>query len=140
MINNITWIHILLGVGTPLLESDQFIQCIPDNWFLNIRGFLLKIKAKILIRGLWQPKLLRQDDFFIMEKIDQLNPSKRDAIIINNWRVYLQVLTLSDITNAAGDRISGEIYNRNQVHKWSSKSRLKWPHQKMPPISVSTTL
>jgi hypothetical protein len=69
MRTNILWIHILLGVGVPLLESSQFIQYMHVNWFLNIRDFINVIQGLIKIRHLWQPTLLHQTDFFIMEKL-----------------------------------------------------------------------
>jgi hypothetical protein len=136
MRTNITWIHIILGVGTPLLESDQFIQCIQDNWFLNIRDFLLQIKAKIIIRGLWQPSLARVDDVFIMEMVDKLQLPNRIVIIVNNWRIYFQILSLADITNAAGTRLLPAIFEKNKINEWQSTSRLKWPHQKRPPLKT----
>jgi hypothetical protein len=136
MKNNIQWIHILLGVGTPLLESDQVIHILPMNWFINIREFLNIIKAKIKIRNVWQPILLHQGDFFIMEKINRITITNRDRIIINNWRIYLQVLTLSDLTNNTGDKILPHYLFRNKVHEWSPKSKYKWPHQERPPLDT----
>jgi hypothetical protein len=143
MRTNITWIHIILGVGTPLLESDQFIQCMQDNWFINIRDFLIQIKAKIINRGLWQPKLARVDDEFIMEMVDKLKLPNRIVIIVNNWRIYFQIwriyfqiLSMADITNAAGDRLIPTIFEKNKINDWVSTSTLKWPHQKWPPLNT----
>jgi hypothetical protein len=136
MRTNITWIHILLGVGTPLLESQQFIKYLHHNWFLNIRDFLIQIESKVKIRDLWQPQLLRYEDFFIMQKLDTIQISKRECIVVNNWRIYLQVLTLSNIANAAGDKIRPEFFDRNCVGDWEPTSKLQWPNQDRPPINT----
>jgi hypothetical protein len=125
-----------VGIGTPLLESDQFIQCLQDNWFINIRDFLNQINAKICIRGLWQPTLARVDNRFVMELVDQLNLPKRIVTVVNNWRIYFQVLSLADITNAAGDRLLSSIFDKNKINEWKSTSTLKWPHQKRPPLNT----
>jgi hypothetical protein len=55
MRTNITWIHILVGVGTPHMESNQFIRYLHHNWFLYTRDLLIEMESKVRIQELWQP-------------------------------------------------------------------------------------
>jgi hypothetical protein len=75
---NITWIQIILGVGTPLLEKEDRVEHCKKNWFLNVQEFLILVRAQIKIRRLWQPTLLRRQDFFIMERVVDFNPSRKE--------------------------------------------------------------
>lgn len=65
-----------------------------------------------------------------------LNFSYRQMQQLNNCRVYLQVLTLSNITSADGRTILTHYINGSPVLDRSS--RLKWPKQLRPPAAAWT--
>jgi hypothetical protein len=106
---------------------------IPDNWILSIKTFLNKFNAKIEINDIWTPKLLRQHDKILMDKVEKLEITPMKKQIINNWRLYFQVLTISDLTNCKGDIIRQEfIEKRRAINYEQKKSKLRWPIQQAP--------
>lgn len=138
MVINLNWLQLHVGIGTPVLETAPTVQFpyVASNWFIHLREFLLKAKGTISIRDLWLPRLEREGDCFLMEKIMLLKIKKRDIRICNNWRLYFQAITLSDIVTADG-RFVQDIYWRcsdagNNQHSNSRRSTLNWPHQQQP--------
>jgi hypothetical protein len=134
MITNINWIQMHAGVGTPILKHTNNIDYIQDNWFDKVRKFMVKNNTAITIQSTWTPKLLREEDFFIMDKIGDVQVSPAQRKIINNWRLYYQITSIAEITNNCGDQIMPEYFNKNQVRLHKSTSVLRWPIQKMPSL------
>jgi hypothetical protein len=53
----------------------------------------------------WIPKLPREHDVFLMEIFQMHNFSSNQLRYLNHCRLFLQVITLSDITSADGQQI-----------------------------------
>jgi hypothetical protein len=91
--------------------------------------------AKIILPGTWGPATERISDRILMDAFEALKTlSKRQMRLVNNWRMFYQALTLSDLTNAAGDRIEAYYLhqpatNESNPHR---QSKLKWPVQPLP--------
>jgi hypothetical protein len=93
---------------------------------------LKQIDGSIQIADLTIQPLQRERDYYIMDAAVTL-PDFSPAVIrqINYCRLYLQILTISDMTNATGTRLAPGI--RHGTHLWSqSKSKFQEIHQELP--------
>jgi hypothetical protein len=77
------------------------------------------------------------NDVLLMDFFMTLNFSYRQMQQLNSCRIYLQVLTLSDITLADGRTLLPPYINGGLV--FDRVSRLKWPKQLRPPAAAWTT-
>jgi hypothetical protein len=68
----INWTQMLCGTEQPILESTIPISWVTNNWFMTIRDFLTKCEATIKIKHTWVPKLLRENDYVLMDKMIKL--------------------------------------------------------------------
>jgi hypothetical protein len=99
------------GLSTPLLE-DPYVPAphLEGLWIPQVRSFLRRIQGSLQIADLTIQPLQRQNDFFLMDTAvtcPLLSPS--DIKRVNYCRLYLQLTTLSDMTNAHGNRIAPGI-------------------------------
>ena len=65
-----------------------------------------------------------------MSEINKLNLSKQQKIQINACRLYLQVATLSDITNPDGRSINQHFIEVKKPIQ--PTSTIRWPNQPLP--------
>jgi Reverse transcriptase (RNA-dependent DNA polymerase) len=135
---NINWVQLHCGISIPLMEYKGDLNYIPKNWFTVIRDFFVQVNAELNIRGIWLPKLLRDGDIVIMDEVNKLVilPSKKE--IVNNWRLYFGINTLSQMTNYNGDKIMDRYLKKKDVLHTEVKSvtPIKWPVQEMPCIKT----
>ena len=74
---------------------------------------------------------MKKNDLFIMEQISEERIfDNRELYIINNVRMFLQVTTLSDITEASGEFLC-EQYDKYNKYTCSSQA-YKWPNIPKP--------
>jgi exonuclease III len=121
------------GLGTPLLEDPNVpAPHLEGLWIPQVRSFLRRIQGSLQIADLSVQPLQRQQDFYIMDAAVQCpSLSNSDVKRVNYCRLYLQILTLSDMTNAKGNRLAPGI--RQGIHLWSqSKSNIREIHQERP--------
>jgi hypothetical protein len=144
-------IHILLEsyqvatgmIGNPLIDLRKHTY-VQSPWIQSLRSFLKEINGAIIIPKLNQQHRLRLHDRAIMD-IANTSVYKRSQLeSINACRLYLQVMTLAEITNDAGDRFLPQVLH-NQLHPDgrpklhdTSKSLLTWPQQNRPSKSAWT--
>jgi hypothetical protein len=76
----------------------------------------------------------RVNDFVIMDKVCELDIPLSTKQTFNNWRLYFQVNSIADITNLQGDKIDPIYLNKKRVMCYVSKSRIRWPKQKVPNV------
>jgi hypothetical protein len=131
---NINWQQLLCGTSTPFLESNYRIDYVKTNWFSCIKDFLNKTNSTIHIKNTWKPTLLRENDLIIMDEVIKLDIPPSHLEIFNNWRLYFQINTLSNMTNNSGNRIKSELVKRNHVDYFSTNSNLQWPIQARPSL------
>jgi hypothetical protein len=132
---NLNWTQLLSGLGTSILQDNQrTTNYITDNWFDQIREYNNYIGAKITIQNCWTPAKKRENDNIIMDIVTKLNMVKSKLQIFNNWRIYYQVDSIADVTNANGDCLQDQFINRKLALSYKSTSRLHWPQQAMPCI------
>ena len=71
-----------------------------------------------------------------MDMVDASDISKNTKIIFNNWRLYFNVINLSDISNASGDCNRKEFLIKRETIHFQRKSKYKWPNQNQPHLST----
>ena len=80
--------------------------------------------------GYNRPKPQRVHDFFLMDRIFHSPFSTKEIELINSCRIYLQVLTLTDISIGNGRSVDQDMYHgRVTQHR---KSPFQWPRQPRP--------
>ena len=113
------------------LDFEKYHGLVTDStlkhtWkFLNDFGLVLETNHQT-------PQLLRKHDVSIMRAImDKTSYSMDELKLINYCRIYLQVLTLTDITEGNGSRITTNA--AEGIRDYSRISTWKWPNIPYPP-------
>ena len=125
--------QLTLGIGSPFfrLSYSAHAPWIAHNWLTSIWKHTSQLHITVEVENHWIPILPRTGDAFLMELFQRFNFNKKQLGILNRCRLYLQVLTLSDITSAAGNTILPTIsQGKRPQHRRSS---LTWPRQESPP-------
>jgi hypothetical protein len=117
------------GIGRPILEENRPLVYIEWGWIPAIRDFLLHINAQI-INATRTPPTFRTFDSYIMDAPAITTMTRKEQILINRCRLFLQVECVSDISDAEGKKILEEWYY--PVTSKSSRSLKKWPLQGDP--------
>jgi len=79
----------------------------------------------------WTHKLVRENDLFLMDEFMKYNFTPAQMKLINQCRLYLQVITIADITAADGKRLLRSTFNGIQPQ--DRISTLYWPRQEPLP-------
>ncbi len=126
--------QLLSGLSTPLLEEPHrptpYLQ---KSLFTETRRFLDKIKCTILVPAASTPPVPRHNDTYLMDHLNSPNYTKSKLQHINACRLYLQVITLSDICNGAGTHILPEVMKGRPIP--TSSTTWAWPRQHCPPAT-----
>jgi hypothetical protein len=96
------------GLGSFLLEEpDVPAPHLEGFWIKQICTFLKQIDGSLQIADLTIQPLQHERDYYIMDAAVSLPDFSPAAICqINYCRLYLQILTISDMTNATGTRLA----------------------------------
>jgi Reverse transcriptase (RNA-dependent DNA polymerase) len=130
---NINYIQLQSGVGNPIMASRDNISYLPKNWILHLRNFLLEVNARIEISELWSPSPQRESDQYIMESFKKLCLSRSALKELNNWRMYYQVIFLSELCFATSKGIQPYFMEYNHENNpCQNRSTLNWPVQAKP--------
>jgi hypothetical protein len=103
-----------------------------------VRTFLEQNNISISLPTLVGPKLLRTNDQAIMAAAMRMHFSTHQLRLISECRLWLQVMTLAEITDIDGTDIlpyamTSESEPQQIPTLWTiSKSTLHWPHIKRP--------
>ena len=116
---------LLLGIGpkfflTPLPGVDETF---PNTIAQNIWSFCLEYKIEI--KHNIDVTLLRDHNLFLMEHFTSVAFNDQDKNIINKCRVYLKILTLSDMVTGDGTMILLNVWEGRIVQ--NNLCNLKWP-------------
>jgi hypothetical protein len=116
MIKTVTkWWWYQLGLEKhPFKYKSQDITYVKLDWFNNLHSFLEEFQIKIDIQ-MKNYTCLRQNDIYIMEAVLQQKYSQKIVGNINQCRLYLHVITLSDITNELGRHITVQSYSHKDA-------------------------
>jgi hypothetical protein len=95
------------GIGKPILEDTRSLDFIKWGWIPQIREFLQHIDAKIT-GATKTPPTYRKHDQYIMDSEILSTMTYKEQMLTHRCRLFLQVELLSDISDAAGERILPE--------------------------------
>ena len=124
----VAWTQYSIGMSTPFLsETGTPIPQMEVKWLKSLRGYLHHVGGSLQLDRSYVPGLERAHDQYIMDVIMQSTRFTADEIRkLNYCRMYLQAVTLSDITNATGDRLDMHMLHGNRDHINSSTTT--WHH------------
>ena len=101
-------------------------------WLASLRDFLANHKLSIQLADPCIPPLQREHDSYIMDHILQSNHyTKAEVRKLNYCRLYLQVVTVSDLTTTDGLSIDPHLLH-GLPSAYSSRSALLSIHQERP--------
>jgi len=127
-----------LWAGMPhhvLVRTDPYTW-IPNHWLTNIHAAMHENKIQIRYQA-WIIKPMRFHDRFLMEEFVQQGFSKLQLEQLNACRMYLNVMTLAEITDHTGMELIPQILSNliNTTPKGLgniSTSTLQWPRVHNP--------
>jgi hypothetical protein len=130
----IAWAQLHTRVGWSVCQNvtSPLPQFEESQWLQVIRNFLKSIRGCFRLDKTYVPPLQRKNDSYIMDHILDSNQFKPiDIQKINYCRMYLQAITVSDISNASGTRllpgvVQGDLSNITSTTNWH------WIHQARP--------
>jgi ribonuclease HI len=121
----VQWTQYCAGTSTSILiDTSTKLPHVEATWMLSLRKYLDDIKGTIQVDQPGIPPAMREKDQHIMDIILQSKKYKPHQIRkINYCRLYMNVTTLSEITNAKGDMIDpamieGKRENTISQEKW----------------------
>jgi hypothetical protein len=127
--------YLQLAVGSEVnvlsLSPCTYKNWIDSCWLVSFWNFLHKAQLLITTTKHWLPKLVREHDKVLMDYFIALGYSTHILGALNRCRIYLQVITLSDIVSADGSCIIPDIFHGLPL--LDRCSTLKWPCQQRPP-------
>jgi hypothetical protein len=126
--------HLQLLVGSDIpffhLPFKKYEKWIEPSWLTSIWKLVSLTKFTVSVRRAWQPTLQRKNDIMLMQFFISLNFNPTQLETLNRCRIYLQVISLSDITSVDGSRIVPTILQGLPLT--DRKSTLSWPTQQRP--------
>jgi len=124
-----------LAVGSSVnvfsLYPGTYKNWIDFCWFVSFWDFIYRVQLIVTTTKHWLPKLIREDNKVLMDYFIALGYSASTLGVLNRCRLYLQIITLSDIVSADGTCIIQDIFH--SLPLVDRHSTLKWPYQQRPP-------
>jgi hypothetical protein len=104
-------------------------------WIQSTRSFLSSVNMTMQIPQIGTLKPLREKDQSVMDIITQSSLSLKEITIFNNTRLFLQITSVSEISNTKGTSIYPDFTSLNPPKKrpvTNGSSKLIWPVQPPP--------
>mmetsp|Transcript_15421 Transcript_15421/g.21966 ORF Transcript_15421/g.21966 Transcript_15421/m.21966 type:complete len:963 (+) Transcript_15421:236-3124(+) len=118
------------GTSKPFfsLPADPWYDLVTPTWINHIWQECIQKGIELLFyeKAFWLPGAQREHDFTIMDLAAQLYGGSH-LVRINQCRIYLQVVYLSDITSVDGCRILHAYFEGKGHEAAGRESRLNWP-------------
>jgi hypothetical protein len=125
-------LQLLVGSDSPFLHLPFNKKREMDRTLtadINIEPCVPK-KITVTVKRAWLPTLQWKHDIMLMQFFISLNFNPTQLETLNRCRIYLQVISLSDITSADGSIIVPAILQGLRLT--DRKSTLLWPTQQHP--------
>ena len=131
MQGSIEWYHIAAGLKEQILVT-PFIQVNYVNriWLQDLLNFMESSQISIFTTTFLTTTLQRKYGKSIISEVSKLNLSKQSNVQINACRLFLQVATLSDISNPDVKTVNYHFFEGTKP--LSPSSTLRWPNQPPP--------
>ena len=121
----LAWTQLSIGVSYPILEHTKTnLPHLEAKWLASLRLFLSTINAGVQVDDPCIPSLQRQGDSYIMDHILEAGIfSSSEVRRLNYCRLYLQAVTISDLTKITGDildpsKLSGHPSLQSSQTNW----------------------
>jgi len=131
--------QLLISIGYTQLEvgsPDQFFRLpfirykhlITNTWTTHLWEFLSLADIQLwhaISEPVWTPPLQRDHDSYLVDIILASDFSNSEQRILNEWRMYLNLITVADVATSNGMNLSTDIF-----YGWKSPERsstLQWP-------------
>ena len=103
------------------------MEWVEETWVTDVKLFLSGIGAGIVLKSQWHQKIQQEHDSFLTDYIPD-ECDKKLSQQINRCRLFLQVLTVANITTPDGKQLDRNYLNGKRNEAYSSV--LTWPHQR----------
>ena len=107
----LSWFQFCAGVGYPVFfQPERQLPHLEGHWLVSIRKYLAHIDGALELTNTHIQSLQRTGDSFLMDKACRsglFTPAELKRL--NYCRLYLNALTLSDVTDAKGNRFAPGI-------------------------------
>jgi hypothetical protein len=140
MLLNFKYSQIEAGISEPLLEHPSIhIPYLTPTWITSVRQFLFNHNLQASLTDTLQIQLRGENDRCIMQ-LELLKPyTPQQQTDINLVRIYLQTITLSNLSAPDGKDICG-YHLRGEQRRPQQRLRYKtWPRQETPSLRKSKT-
>jgi len=129
---DMTYVQLLTGTSMLFLNQDPAkYEWVESGWLPSLWTFINRSKLTITYPLAWKPNLPREHDRTLMDYFVNKGLQNKTLESINICRLYLQVITLSNVVAANGQTI---LPSYKAGHRLSSRvSKLSWPVQGRPP-------
>ncbi len=129
---SISYTQLLVGSGSSFFSIlfSKYKKWLNHNRLTSLWEFTDKIQLQLTIKREWIPTLPRERDIFLMDYFVRQQYKSSDLKLLNQCRLYLQVLSLTDICSADGANIVTPICNGLKLV--DRRSTLHWPEQERP--------
>ena len=106
----LSWLQAQSGTSFSVFDDTTIeLPHLEGLWFLSVRQFMSLYNITFKLHDTCVPAVQRENDIHIMDHIIKHQSDYKQSRIkikrINYCRLYLQALTISDITDAAGKHI-----------------------------------
>ena len=134
----VAWAQFCAGIRSPILEDTSTqLPHLEAEWLSSLRQFLQDVQGQLELDTPFVTPLQRQGDAFLMDLAIQSGKFKPTQLRqLNYCRLYLNVLLVSDISNANGTNLNPETYRgsppdvttKHKVNQKrpNSKSWMQW--------------
>ena len=129
--SDLSYLQLLTGSSSLCLNlPKQDYEWVEQGWLTSLWQFTNQANIHFSYPDHWIPPLTRQHDCAIMEKFIQMRLPTSTLTRINRCRLYLQVITLSDIVSADGTIVLPAAKQGNFIEE--RPSNISWPKQGYP--------
>jgi len=105
----------------------SYLELLAQEWVTSLWEFTSQSKITFSYPLLWRPPAPREHNKFLMDHFMSLKVPHKTLEILNHCRIYLQVITLSEIATANGLSILPEV--KLGCCQETRVSTLQWPNQ-----------
>jgi hypothetical protein len=133
LILSLKYSQIEAGIKEPLLEKPGIpVNYLTSTWTMSVRQFLFQHNLTITLTDQLLIRFQGPFDACIMQPQYLMRYTPQQKTDINLVRLYLQVMTLSDVSDPTGKYITEWALKGTRKHL--TQVRRNWPHQEKPTI------
>jgi hypothetical protein len=133
----VAWAQLNVGVGFSIFND--VVTSLPhfeSEWLRSVRDFLRIVQGRLRLDSAFVPEIQRVNDSFIMDHVlERGDFTRKELRKINYCQLYLQAITVSDISNATGTTLMPGIRSGDYT-LWSGVTHYHKTNQAKPDTST----